>query len=82
MINPLVVTWSVWRRNLQPYYRRNTAEEACMFEALREGLTFADLCQKLCHYMPEEQVAEYAAKYLMICLQEGQLSEVSIVQET
>jgi len=64
-------TWAVWRRDLKIFFRSMPKTEAWALNAFREGRCFADVCEGLCEWVDEVQVAVTAAGYLQSWLREG-----------
>ncbi len=75
---PLAATWIVWRKELQAYYDRVTPEEAWALRAFQRGESFSEVCQGLCEWLPEEEVAQRTVQMLMRWLQHGLLSEARV----
>lgn len=72
------ITWVMWRKDLNSFYRPLTTIESWVLEALKCDQSFSDICEGLCDFLPEEKVAEYAATTIVRFLQEGLLSSVRI----
>lgn len=56
--------WVVWRRDRGVYQRALEADEAGALDAARLGSRFAELCDRLCEWHAEDQVALQAAGFL------------------
>ncbi len=56
--------WVLWRRGVRTLFRSLTSEEAAAFDAVREGATFATVCEQLTQYVEESEVALRAASLL------------------
>jgi Putative DNA-binding domain len=64
--------WVVWRRrDLKIFFRSMPKTEAWSLNAFRQERCFADVCEGLCEWLDEEQVAVTAAGYLQSWLSEG-----------
>lgn len=74
--NPGHTTWVVWRKDIQAYYRENSEAQAWALRALEQNQTFADVCEGLCQWFPEDQVAQQAVSFLITWLRDGLLSTV------
>jgi hypothetical protein len=55
------VPWLLWRQDLKTFFRSLDPEEAWVLETARAGKTFGELCEGLCAFFPEDQVAAKAA---------------------
>lgn len=64
-------TWIVWRSDLKLFFRNLNLSEAQAFDALYQGLHFAEVCEGLCDRLPAENVAATAAGFLAHWLTEG-----------
>jgi Putative DNA-binding domain len=64
-------TWAVWRRDLKLLFRSLPKSEAWGLNAFRQARCFADVCEGLCEWLDEVQVAVTAAGYLQSWLREG-----------
>ncbi len=49
-----------WREAFVPTWRRVEAPEACMANSVLRNEPFSTVCEQLCEYLPEEDVAQYA----------------------
>lgn len=63
--------WLIWRQELTTYFRSMSPQETASLNALREGKTFAELCEGLCVWVPEEQAALTAAACLHHWVSDG-----------
>ena len=70
------MSWVLWRKQLRTYFRSLPPADACALDALREGVCFEELCERLCRWMPADQVAPHAAGLLQIWIDEHLLSAV------
>jgi len=64
-------TWAVWRHDLKILFRSLPKSEAWALNAFRQGHCFADVCDSLCEWLDEAEVAVTAAGYLQAWLREG-----------
>jgi len=55
------VPWLLWRRNLQNYFRSMTAVEAAALDAARRGRNFAQVCEDLRAWLPDDEIPPAAA---------------------
>jgi hypothetical protein len=65
------IAWLLWRQELKIYFRSLEVDEAFALDTLRAGGTFADLCQGLCEWLDEPQVAIHAAGLLKRWIGDG-----------
>lgn len=63
--------WLVWRYQMQSYFEQLTTERLWMLNAIKQNKTFAEICEGLCQWQSEEQVAGFAAGSLGHWLQKG-----------
>jgi hypothetical protein len=74
-------TWRLWRQGVQSYYFSMSDQEALTLSFLCQQKTFAEICEGLCDHLPEEEVPETAAQFLLRWLNEGILSSVTLAPE-
>jgi hypothetical protein len=74
--------WVIWRFELQPYFESLSKEQAWMVNAILQKKTFGEICQGLCEWLPEEEVAMYAAGSLKNWLEKGMFSEFKVAKVT
>lgn len=70
--------WIIWRYNRQSYFESLTAEQLWVVNAIQDGKTFAEICEGLCQWLPEEEVAAFAAGSLRNWLEKNLFSAVRI----
>lgn len=63
--------WLIWREKLTARYRSLTDEEAQALDTLRNGGTFAQLCEALCEWHEPASVPAQAAVFLKGWVDEG-----------
>jgi hypothetical protein len=56
--------WIIWRKDRDPFWRSLDVHEAWALEVAANGATFAELCEGLCEWISEDQVALVAAGFL------------------
>jgi len=66
-----------WRYNTQGYYLGLNEDQYTMFELLREGKTFGEICEEFCENMQAEEVAQFAGVTLRNWIADGIISTVS-----
>jgi hypothetical protein len=72
--NETPMPWLIWRRDLRNYFRSLNTDEAWMLDAIRSGQTFGDICEGLCHWHNEDDVATRAASLLKLWVEEDLLT--------
>ncbi|HEX4045598.1 MAG TPA: DNA-binding domain-containing protein [Gammaproteobacteria bacterium] len=71
------VPWLIWRHE-DVLFRSLAADEAYLLDALLSGENFGMICQGLCVWLPEEQVALYAAQELKRLILDQVISGITI----
>jgi hypothetical protein len=71
-------SYIVWRKDLAVQYAALTAEEAAAMSAILAGQSFADICQTLCQWLPETEVAPYTVNLLIHWLDAEIFSAVTL----
>jgi hypothetical protein len=76
--NEEATPWLLWRTPdyLSKFYSLS-AEEVWMLDAVQNNASFADLCEGLCQWVHEEEVAMRAASYLKSWIQKGILASIA-----
>lgn len=67
-------SWLIWRKDLASYFCSLDPDEAWALDAVRTGRSFAELCEGLCEWVAEEQIANHAAGLLRNWLAQGLIS--------
>jgi hypothetical protein len=70
-LNPEAVSWLIWRRELQIYFRPLAQAEAAVIAAARAGQSFGELCVLLCEHLDENEASLHAAGFLRGWVQSG-----------
>jgi hypothetical protein len=65
------VPWLLWRQNLQNYFRSMTADEAAALDAALRGADFAQICEALAEWLPEDEIPLRAASLLGLWADSG-----------
>jgi hypothetical protein len=73
-----MVPWLVWRQGLGVYYRSLTAAEASSLDRARQGESFGALCEGLCAFMSEDEVALRAAGFLRRWVTDGLVAAIRV----
>ena len=58
------VTWLIWRKAFDPNWRSLDVDESFAFEYARQGMTFGELCERLCEWVDEEHAPMRAVTFL------------------
>ncbi|CEG58454.1 HvfC/BufC N-terminal domain-containing protein [Legionella fallonii] len=74
-------SWVLWRAPdyVNQFYSLSE-QEAWALDALMDGLTFGQVCEGLCQWMPAEEVGMGAASYLKNWIQSGMVSTLHILE--
>ena len=67
----LPMPWLLWRQDLQNYFRSMTADEAAALDAALRGADFAQICEALAEWLPEEEIPLRAASLLALWADSG-----------
>ncbi len=71
------VTWLFWRKGIRTLFQSCNIAETILFEALIQGDTFAEMCEKLSDLVPEKDIPLVAAKTLYKWVSEEIISKVN-----
>jgi hypothetical protein len=72
------VGWMVWRQGLQIFFRSLSVDQAWMLDALRDGQTFAAVCEGLTEWVDAQHVALHAAALLKQWLEDGLITRIEL----
>jgi hypothetical protein len=75
---PYPLGWVVWRQGLQIYFRSLSVDQAWALDALRQGQSFAELCEGLCGWIDAQHVAAHAAGLLRQWLGDGLIAAIRL----
>lgn len=70
------ISWVMWRANYINRYYSLSEQEAWAIDGMRNGITFGELCEGLCEFVPVEDVGMRAATLLKSWIQAGMLTKV------
>lgn len=68
----------LWRSAFEVQYSHLTEDEAFMIEAIQAGKNFSEICEALCQWVEEDQVAIHAATLLKRFVAHGIFSKVLV----
>jgi hypothetical protein len=68
--------WLVWRQDLKNYFRSLSVDEAWALDAVRQGETFAAICEGLCEWIDPPNVALHAAGLVKQWITDGMVSGI------
>ena len=71
-------TWIVSRQELEVHYRQLEADESAALEAIAAGQPFERMCEVLCDWCPQEEVALRAAGLLKAWIANGWIASVEL----
>ena len=72
------VTWILWRKGIEVYFRSMAEDEAWALVASSQGKTFAELCEGLCEWVEPEDVAARVAGFLQNWIVEEMVSSIDV----
>lgn len=72
------IFWVMWRRELINRFCSISIEEAWAIDAILNGLSFGDICEKSCEWVGEEKAGMYAASLLKGWVQSGLIAGVAL----
>jgi hypothetical protein len=75
------VSWLLWRKDLQIFFRPLTALEAEALDAVRRGASFGEVCVALCAALDEEQAPGRAAAFLREWVESGMIVGMHACEE-
>jgi len=70
------VSWIFWRNNLINHYFPLAEDEAAAFHAILNGKTFGEICDALCQFLDEKEVAMRASSLLQNWISSGMIAEI------
>lgn len=70
--------WMFWRYDNQSYFTSLNQQQYTMLNAIREGKTFAEICEDLCECLEEEEVIQFAASTLRSWVGDGVFSSLHL----
>ena len=63
--------WLLWRQNLQNYFRSMAADEAAALDAALRGADFAQICEALAEWLPQDEIPLRAASLVGLWADSG-----------
>lgn len=72
------VCWIIWRKNYDMHFCSLTADEAFVIDAMLAGENFSAICEGLCEWIQENEVAMHAALILKRFILDSLVSEIII----
>lgn len=74
------VSWLLWRSsNWDVLFVSLSVEEAWALDAVSAGNTFGFICEGLCEWIDEKQVAQHAASLLRAWIEQGMVATVGVL---
>jgi hypothetical protein len=70
--------WLVWRQELKNYFRSLSVDEAWALDAVRNGETFATVCEGLCEWIDPQNVALHAAGLMKQWITDGMVCGIEL----
>ena len=68
----------LWRFDMRGYHLLIDEKQRWMLDAIKKGKNFAQICEGLCAFMPEEEVAAFAAGQLNIWITDKVVAEFTV----
>lgn len=68
--------WIIWRKDRDPFWRSLDVHEAWAVEVATNGANFAELCEGLCEWISEDQVALVAAGFLKQWISDDLIAQI------
>lgn len=66
----------LWRKEVAAYYHSINAAELYMLAQIQNGLNFAELCEGLCDFMPEDDVPLFAVEVIQRWLSSEMVTQI------
>ncbi|EKD54905.1 MAG: hypothetical protein ACD_60C00035G0005 [uncultured bacterium] len=73
------VSWILWRKEIFNQFCSLTKDEAWAIDAIKQGMKFEEVCEGLCQWMDEKNVALHAASLLKGWMMGGLISDVTLL---
>lgn len=70
------IGWLIWRPGLKTFFRSLPISEARSLDAVLAGHSFAEICEGLCEWTAEDQVAPQAAGFLQAWMRGGVITAI------
>ena len=74
--NTDTIPWVLWRHQLVNQFRSLSPEEVAALDAALHGLTFGEICEIVCAFVPEEDAGMYAATLLKSWIESGMFNHI------
>jgi len=68
---PKPIETLIWRFEGEVYFRGLSEEESALFSYLQEGISFAELCEKMLFFFDEREVVPWVSSLLQVWVNEG-----------
>ena len=69
--------WLLWRQDLQNYFRSMPGDEAAALDAALHGADFAQICETLAEWLPEDEIPLRAASLVGLWADSGIIDAVN-----
>ena len=73
---PTAATWIIWRKGLDTLFHSLPSDAAYMLDAMNAGISFGTICEGLCTWVDEEEVAMHAALLLKRFILDNLIAEI------
>ncbi|MCS5711182.1 HvfC/BufC family peptide modification chaperone [Candidatus Berkiella aquae] len=75
------VRWLFWRKGIKSYFKSCNAAQDKMFQGVLAKLPFGELCENLLSFLPENEIAAFAAQTLYQWVQDEMISSIELIRE-
>lgn len=72
------IGWVLWRKDMRIHWRSLEVDEACCLDGCFKGRDFSELCEILCEWIDEENVAVHAVGLLKRWVEDDMLSQLVV----
>ncbi len=73
-------SYIIWRKEFNFVFAALNEPQADMMQNIFAGKTFAEICESLCQWLPEEEVAQFAAGNLRNWVEEGMFTATHVFE--
>lgn len=77
---PTPISYLIWRKEFDFAFAALNEPQANMMQNIFAGKTFADICESLCQWLPEEEVAQFAAGNLRNWVEQDIFIAVNVLE--
>ncbi len=77
--NTVMQGWVIWRKELKLLFRSISTLEAIALDTFMQEKCFSEVCESLCEWLDEEQVAANAAGFIQAWVRDGWITDVKFL---